>query len=100
MPCCKCSADGRLLCEKCVRTLVDGILADHDRQNGVDGFKPVEEDGVDVLTFLMERCGPAVDWLHAAASEMKDPVRAREARESADKLFAAYKEAKNVLLRP
>ena len=99
MPCVKCSSEGRLLCEGCVRALTDRLLDDERRSMGAYGFRPVNPEGADLVRFLMDHIGPAVNWLHAAAKEMTDPERAAGARSAADALHAAYKRAREELRR-
>lgn len=98
--CGKCGRLGPLACEACVRGLVDHVLEADRRARGDLGFKPlVSEDGADLVRFMVEQAGAAVDELHAAAAALAgtDPETAKRARKAADELFAARKKAKEML---
>lgn len=98
--CGKCGASGPLICEDCTRILIDRVIEDDRRSRGDLGFKPlISEDGADLVGFVLEMAGTAVNELHAAAAAATgaDPEAARRARKAADELFAAWKKAKDAL---
>lgn len=99
MSCARCPSDGPLLCESCVRTLVDRVAEDERRRAGACGFIPPSQEGIDMVRFLLEWAEPAVGWLHAGAAAMRDPGRSADARRAADELHAACKRAREALLR-
>lgn len=96
MPCNSCGNEGVMLCRPCCTALVDRLLEQERQSNGEHGFKPIEwsSTGVDLLQFVLERCGPAVNLLHAAAGRAGDP---EDMREAADRLFEASKRLKEAI---
>lgn len=97
MACNRCSGGGPFICQKCARDLVDRVVEDEKRKSGKLGFTPVESGGVSVLEMLIDRAGPAVDFLHALASESSDRTRAWDVRKVADDLFEARKVAQEAI---
>lgn len=97
---CRCGRGGEVICEACARNLVDRVVEDDRRSRGDLGFKPlITEGGTDLVEFMVDQAGTAVDELHAAAAVLAgtNPEMAGRIRKVADELFAVRKKAKDVL---